>query len=112
MVDRENLLTSKEMAEFVAAGFLRFDKLVPDELNRAALAEIESGEVKRSEAGTRFSTMWCDLALGKVFRAKLLHHLARNNLPVPDDLPTGWVVHCDMVGNGLPRASRACSTTR
>lgn len=41
-------------------------------------------------------------ALGTVFRAKLLHQLSRNNLPVPADLPKRWVVHCDTVGNGLP----------
>ena len=41
-------------------------------------------------------------ALGEVFRAKLLHELARNNLHLPKNLPSGWVVHCDHVGNGLP----------
>ena len=36
MADRSHLLTSKQMASFVTNGFLRFDSLVPDELNQAA----------------------------------------------------------------------------
>src|SRR5690554_2828087 len=34
-VDKQYLLTTKQMAEFVARGFLRFDELVPDEINQA-----------------------------------------------------------------------------
>lgn len=37
------LLTSVQMAEFVANGFLRFDALVPAELNALALEEMASG---------------------------------------------------------------------
>ena len=33
MVAKEHLLTSVQMANFVADGFLRFDELVPDHLN-------------------------------------------------------------------------------
>ena len=43
MVDKQYLLSTKQMAQFVADGFLRFDELVPDELNRAACAEMEAG---------------------------------------------------------------------
>lgn len=38
------LLGSEQMAEFVAKGFLRFDGLVPDELNRACLRELVEAE--------------------------------------------------------------------
>ena len=51
MVDRHYLLTSRQMATFVAAGFLRFDALVPDELNHAAMRELEQG-LQRAPAGT------------------------------------------------------------
>ena len=43
MVDKQYLLNTKQMAQFVADGFLRFDELVPDEINRAACAEMEAG---------------------------------------------------------------------
>ena len=42
MVDKKYLLTTKQMAEFVARGFLRFDELVPDEINQAAMAEFDA----------------------------------------------------------------------
>ena len=41
MVAKEDLLTSTEMARFVADGFLRFDELVQNELNEAVCAEME-----------------------------------------------------------------------
>lgn len=41
MVDKKHLLTSKQMAAFVADGYLRFDQIVPDEINRAAMKEYE-----------------------------------------------------------------------
>ena len=39
-------------------------------------------------------------ALAKVFRAKLLKELVKNNLQVPKDCPNTWVVDCKNVGNG------------
>jgi hypothetical protein len=39
-------------------------------------------------------------ALAKVFRAKLLKELVKNNLQVPKDCPNKWVVDCKNVGNG------------
>jgi hypothetical protein len=42
LADDAVLLGSREMAEFVAKGFLRFDAVVPDEINRACLEELRS----------------------------------------------------------------------
>lgn len=39
-MDASNLLSTDQMASFVAQGFLRFDAAVPDELNRQALDEL------------------------------------------------------------------------
>jgi hypothetical protein len=39
-MDATNLLSTDQMASFVAQGFLRFDAVVPDELNRQALDEL------------------------------------------------------------------------
>lgn len=39
-------------------------------------------------------------ALAKVFRAKMLTRLARENLPLPRAVPHKWVVDCKRVGSG------------
>ena len=67
MVDKQYLLNTKQMAQFVADGFLRFDELVPDELNRAACAEMEAG-VPRGRAGAPLAELWTDAAVGQVVR--------------------------------------------
>ncbi|HIG56868.1 MAG TPA: phytanoyl-CoA dioxygenase [Candidatus Latescibacteria bacterium] len=55
------------MAQFVADGLLRFDELVPDELNQAACAEMEAGVI-RGKAGEPLDDMWQDTAIGQVVR--------------------------------------------
>lgn len=52
MARREDLLTTRQMAQFAARGFLRFDALVPDELNRRFLADVEVDSVPVVPAGT------------------------------------------------------------
>jgi hypothetical protein len=64
MVDKEHLLTTQQMARFVADGFLRFDELVPPELNKAACAEMEKGEIPRARGGLNLSELWQDQAIG------------------------------------------------
>ncbi len=54
-MDKNYLLTSAQMAEFVARGFLRFDALVPSEINRAVMAEIDAGRIRGAPAGTPLS---------------------------------------------------------
>jgi len=66
--DKEYLLTSKQMARFAADGFLRFDEIVPQELNERALAEMEANAIPRGRAGEPFSSIWQESALGEVFR--------------------------------------------
>ena len=68
MSEKEHLLTSKQMAQFVADGFLRFDDMVPDHLNQAAYAEMSEGKVPGIPAGAPLSQGWTDSALGEVFR--------------------------------------------
>ena len=41
-------------------------------------------------------------ALAKVFRARFLEALNKAKLPIPNSLPSKWVVHCTHVGKGLP----------
>jgi hypothetical protein len=40
------------------------------------------------------------VALGRVFRARMLAALAKAKVSLPDDLPAQWVVHCANVGAG------------
>ena len=68
MVAKKDLLTSTEMAGFVADGFLRFDELVPNELNDAVRAEMERGEIPRVASGQPLSDLWQEQAIGQVIR--------------------------------------------
>jgi hypothetical protein len=43
------------MASFVARGFLRFDELIPAEINEAVMAEIDAGTITAAPAGTPLS---------------------------------------------------------
>jgi hypothetical protein len=73
-------LTSRDMALFVAQGYLRFDGLIPGELCRAALSELSSGlqptpygaSADRPEArwpGRPLGDLWLDSpALGPILR--------------------------------------------
>ena len=54
-LDRQYLLNSQQMAEFVARGFLRFDGLVPDEINEAAMRDIDNNAIIGAPAGTPIS---------------------------------------------------------
>ena len=53
-VDKKYLLTTGQMATFVAQGFLRFDELIPQDINTAAMAEFDAGMPSHA-AGTPLS---------------------------------------------------------
>ena len=55
MIEKEYLLDSYQMAEFVARGFLRFDELVPDEINQAVMRDIDNNAIRGERAGTPLS---------------------------------------------------------
>lgn len=55
MVDKQYLLSSKQMAEFVARGFLRFDELIPDEINRDVMRGIDQQIIKGHRSRTPLS---------------------------------------------------------
>ncbi len=91
MVDEQYLLTTKQMAQFVADGFLRFDGLVPDEFNRAACAEMEAG-VPRGRAGAPLAELWTDAAVGQVVRLPQIQGII-HSLVGPDPLYDHHAVH-------------------
>lgn len=59
MTEPEALLRSKQVAQFVAAGFLRFDGVVPESLNHDAIAEMDR-RVPTVPAGTPLGQAYPD----------------------------------------------------
>ena len=92
MVDRSTLLTSKQMASFAAAGFLRFDGAVPDELNQAAMRELE-GKVPGAPAGTPLSQTYSpESAIGRIMRLPLVEGVI-TSLVGPEPLFDHHAIH-------------------
>jgi len=70
-MDQSPLLNSKQMAQFVADGFLKFEGLIPDEINQQAMAELNdsSNRIPRPQAGDRYDNLWpATPGIGGVFR--------------------------------------------
>ncbi|MBV9469382.1 MAG: phytanoyl-CoA dioxygenase family protein [Abitibacteriaceae bacterium] len=61
-MDKQYLLTSVQMANFVADGMLRFDEFIPAEINAEAMREIDEGRVKMGyeEQGQPLANLWQD----------------------------------------------------
>jgi hypothetical protein len=57
-IAKEYLLDSRQMAQFVAQGYLRYDGLVPDEINEAVMAEMDEGSIQGAPAGTPLSACY------------------------------------------------------
>jgi hypothetical protein len=69
MIDKTHLLSSRQMASFAARGFLRFDRLIPPELNERAMREID-GNVPSAPAGTPLAECYPPpSALGEILRS-------------------------------------------
>lgn len=66
MIDKKYLLTSQQMAEFVARGFLRFDEMAPDEINQDVMSGIDGQEIKGHRAGTPLSQCYQGTAIRKL----------------------------------------------
>jgi hypothetical protein len=58
MPEREARLSTRQVATFVARGFLRFDALIPEDVNRAFLAEFTAGLPEPKPAGTPLSACY------------------------------------------------------
>ncbi|MEM0914300.1 MAG: phytanoyl-CoA dioxygenase family protein [Planctomycetota bacterium] len=69
-LDRSQLLTTRQMAEFVSEGFLRFDELIPKELCEELMAELNAGLYGPYETeGAQWNEIWPEpLAAGRIFR--------------------------------------------
>jgi hypothetical protein len=60
MADKAHLLTTVQMANFVADGLLRFDELVPEEINTEARREIDEQQIKSGyeRQGQPLADLW------------------------------------------------------
>jgi Phytanoyl-CoA dioxygenase (PhyH) len=70
-MNSEHLLTSEQMANFVADGLLRFDDLVPDAINREAMREIDEQRIRTGyeQQGQSLNHLWRDSpGFGAMFR--------------------------------------------
>ena len=78
---KENLLTSVQMANFAADGMLRFDGIVPDEINREAMREIDENSVSKGyeRQGQPLSDLWAESkGFGAMFRLPQIQGLIRS----------------------------------
>ena len=92
MVSKENLLTTNQMASFVARGFLRFDEFVPDEINQAVMAEIDAG-IPSAPAGVPLSQCYPEpSAIGHMLRMPKVEGIIQS-LVGPDPLFDHQAVH-------------------
>ncbi len=92
MVDKKFLLTSEQMASFAARGFLRFDELIPQEVNERAMKEIDAG-VPAAAAGTPLSQCYPEPStLGEILRSPEIEGIIYS-LVGPDPLFDHQAVH-------------------
>ena len=100
MNDAIPLLNSKQMARFAAEGYLRFDELVPAEINEAACREMDdkSPTLHGPGAGRPFSDAWKDSpGVGQVFQLPQVQGIIRSMVGA-DPLYDHHAVH--IVGPG------------
>jgi hypothetical protein len=100
MVDKQYLLTSRQMAEFVARGFLRFDQLVPDDINQAVMDAIDASTIRSHPAGTPLSQCYPDPSpIGKMLRMPEIQGII-HSLVGPDPLFDHHAVHVRQPNEG------------
>ena len=93
MVDKKYLLTTAKMAEFVARGFLRFDELVPDEVNQAVMAAFDKGGIEAAPAGTPLSRCYPEPSpIGAILRMPEIQGII-HSLVGPDPLFDHHAIH-------------------
>lgn len=87
-MDKTHLLTSVQMANFVADGMLRFDGLIPDEINAEAMREIDEQRIKTGyeRQGQPLAHLWQESqGFGAMFRLPQVQGIIRS-LVGPDPL--------------------------
>lgn len=120
-VDRQNLLTSKQVARFVADGMLQFEGIVPAEINEIATEEMRSGVLTKipwnkphlkspdERAGAPLSAFWRDSAgVGAMLRLPQIQGIVES-LVGPDPIYDHHAVHVRKV-QGEPSNDRSLTS--
>ena len=114
MSDKKHLLTTKQMAQLAAEGYLKFEALIPEEINQAAMKEIDDKSFNLwtgyTKSGTPLSQMWAESkGFGAVWRLPqvegIMHSLVGPNQlydhhaghTVPKGQTTGQGLHQDSI---------------
>lgn len=101
MIDKKSLLDSKQMANFVADGFLHFDELVPAELNEVAHAEMGQGLIAHKLGGTTLDEVWSeDSTIGEILRLSEIRGII-HSLVGPKPLYDHHAVHIVPANHGI-----------
>ena len=99
MINKNYLLDSKQMANFVSDGFLRFDELVPNKLNKAAHNAMEDRTVQGGSAGAPFSQVWAqDSPMRRIFDMPEIHGIS-HSMVGSDPLYDHQAIHIVNAGN-------------
>lgn len=100
MVEKKDLLNTRQVAEFVARGFLRFDELVPTEINQAVMGEIDAGTIQAAPAGTPLSQCYPEpSAIGQMLRMPEIQGII-HSLVGPDPLFDHHAIHVRQPNEG------------
>lgn len=100
MAEKQYLLNSLQMAQFVAKGFLRFDELIPDDINEAVMRDIDAGTVKSQPAGTPLSQCYPPpSAVGRMLRLPQVQGII-HSMVGPDPLFDHQAVHVRQPNEG------------
>ena len=100
MIDKKYLLTTAQMAEFVARGFLRFDELVPEAINRDVMAAFDAGGIDAAPAGTPLSHCYPQPSpIGAMLRIPEIQGIV-HSLVGPDPLFDHHAIHVRQPNEG------------
>ncbi|MBZ0300638.1 MAG: phytanoyl-CoA dioxygenase family protein [Anaerolineae bacterium] len=100
MIEKQYLLNSRQVAEFVARGFLRFDELVPDEINQAAMTAFDAGGIQSYPAGTPLSQCYPEPSpIGRMLRMPEIQGII-HSLVGPDPLFDHHAIHVRQPNEG------------
>ncbi|MEM7131080.1 MAG: phytanoyl-CoA dioxygenase family protein [Chloroflexota bacterium] len=93
IVNKEHLLTTNQMASFAARGFLRFDNLIPQDINQAVMAEIDAGTIDRPAGGSLLSECYpLPSPLGQMLRLPVVQGVIQS-LVGPDPIFDHHAIH-------------------
>jgi hypothetical protein len=98
-LEKRYLLNTRQMATFVAKGFLRFDELVPADLNERIMREIDQDMIKAEACGTPLSKCYAGTAVREMLDMPEVRGMIQS-LVGPDPFFDHQAVHVRMPNEG------------